>query len=63
MSENNYLSMGVSNGSYGLWLDFDFNRGFSQKCDTFDNEPLAFTSQKNGFFKIKNIEAFGFCVL
>uniref|UniRef100_A0A914C328 Oxidation resistance protein 1 n=1 Tax=Acrobeloides nanus TaxID=290746 RepID=A0A914C328_9BILA len=54
------LSFGAGGGHYGLWLDADLNYGRSQKCATFDNEPLA-GGQKEDFV-IQFIEAFGFAM-
>ncbi|VDL69837.1 unnamed protein product [Nippostrongylus brasiliensis] len=51
------LSVGAGGGHYGLWLDADLNHGRSQRCDTFDNEPLA--GDKEDFI-VQFIEAFGF---
>lgn len=51
------LSIGAGGGHYGLWLDADLNHGRSQRCDTFDNEPLS--GEKEDFI-VQFIEAFGF---
>uniref|UniRef100_A0A1I7V4E9 Oxidation resistance protein 1 n=1 Tax=Caenorhabditis tropicalis TaxID=1561998 RepID=A0A1I7V4E9_9PELO len=51
------LSIGAGSGRYGLWLDADLNHGRSQKCETFDNEPLC---GDNEDFIIQFIEAYGF---
>uniref|UniRef100_A0A1I7XM41 Oxidation resistance protein 1 n=1 Tax=Heterorhabditis bacteriophora TaxID=37862 RepID=A0A1I7XM41_HETBA len=51
------LSIGAGGGHYGLWLDADLNHGRSQRCDTFDNEPL--TGEKEDFV-VQFIEAYGF---
>uniref|UniRef100_A0A8R1DYN1 Oxidation resistance protein 1 n=2 Tax=Caenorhabditis japonica TaxID=281687 RepID=A0A8R1DYN1_CAEJA len=51
------LSIGAGSGRYGLWFDADLNHGRSQKCETFDNEPLC---GDNGDFIIQFIEAYGF---
>ncbi|CAJ0591322.1 unnamed protein product [Cylicocyclus nassatus] len=51
------LSIGAGGGHYGLWLDADLNHGRSQKCETFDNEPLA--GEKEDFI-VQFVEAFGF---
>ncbi|KAK6026083.1 hypothetical protein OSTOST_08001 [Ostertagia ostertagi] len=51
------LSIGAGGGHYGLWLDADLNHGRSQRCDTFDNEPLS--GDKEDFI-VQFIEAFGF---
>ncbi|KJH42823.1 hypothetical protein DICVIV_11173 [Dictyocaulus viviparus] len=51
------LSIGAGGGHCGLWLDADLNHGRSQRCSTFDNEPLA--GEKEDFV-VQFIEAFGF---
>ncbi|NP_001360511.1 Oxidation resistance protein 1 [Caenorhabditis elegans] len=51
------LSIGAGSGRNGLWLDADLNHGSSQKCETFDNEPLCGDDQD---FIIQFIEAYGF---
>ncbi|KAI1719089.1 TLD domain-containing protein [Ditylenchus destructor] len=53
-----FLSMGGGGGHYGLWLDADLNNGRTQKCATFDNEPLAGGESED--FVVQFIEAFGF---
>jgi len=32
---------GVCSGAFGLWLDDSLYRGRTDRCDTFDNEPLT----------------------
>ncbi|KAE9412987.1 hypothetical protein Angca_010141 [Angiostrongylus cantonensis] len=56
-SAKDSLSIGAGGGHCGLWLDADLNHGRSQRCDTFDNEPLA--GEKEDFI-VQFIEAFGF---
>ena len=51
--------MGAGGGHYGLWLDADLNHGRSQRCATFDNEPLA---GDNEDFIVQFCEAYGFRV-
>lgn len=36
-----YLSVGGGDGRYGLWLDDSLNKGVSDTCPTFGNEPLS----------------------
>jgi len=35
------LSIGSGDGTFGLWMDDDLHRGKTQRCDTFDNDPLT----------------------
>ncbi|XP_074656479.1 oxidation resistance protein 1-like [Tubulanus polymorphus] len=50
------LAMGAGSGSFGLWLDGDIYHGRSQKCETYDNDPLP--GQED--FIVKAFEAWGF---
>uniref|UniRef100_A0A183CBT0 Oxidation resistance protein 1 n=1 Tax=Globodera pallida TaxID=36090 RepID=A0A183CBT0_GLOPA len=54
------LSFGAGGGHFGLWLDADLNHGRSQKCATFDNEPLAGGQEED--FVVQFVEVFGFCM-
>ncbi|ORY03107.1 TLD-domain-containing protein [Basidiobolus meristosporus CBS 931.73] len=44
LSENRFIAVGGGNGTFGLWLDGNLDRGFSARCSTFDNEVLATSS-------------------
>ncbi|CAG0899990.1 unnamed protein product [Cyprideis torosa] len=50
------VTIGAGDGHFGLTLDGDLNRGTSEKCLTFSNEPL--TVKKD--FKIRNLECWAF---
>ncbi|KAL2359539.1 hypothetical protein RJZ56_007604 [Blastomyces dermatitidis] len=39
--ETGFLSVGGGDGHYGLWLDDSFEKGVSNTCPTFGNEPLS----------------------
>lgn len=41
LCQHEYLSVGAGDGHYGLWLDGNLNKGVSQTCPTFGNEPLS----------------------
>ncbi|GMR59270.1 hypothetical protein PMAYCL1PPCAC_29465 [Pristionchus mayeri] len=56
-AQKDCLSIGAGHGHNGLWVDADLNHGRSQRCDTFDNEPLA---GENEDFIVQFVEAFGF---
>uniref|UniRef100_A0A1I7RMQ6 Oxidation resistance protein 1 n=1 Tax=Bursaphelenchus xylophilus TaxID=6326 RepID=A0A1I7RMQ6_BURXY len=57
-ASKDFLSMGAGGGHYGLYLDADLFNGRSQRCATFNNEPLAGGIKED--FQIQFIEAFGF---
>jgi Rab-GTPase-TBC domain/TLD len=48
------LTMGGGDGRTGLWLDAELSKGRTQRCPTFDNEPLVSTN--GGEFAIGSIE-------
>ena len=39
--QQDYLSLGGGDGHYGLWLNHNLNKGVSDSCPTFGNEPLS----------------------
>ncbi|KAG5288688.1 TLD domain-containing protein [Histoplasma capsulatum G186AR] len=41
LCETGFLSVGGGDGHYGLWLDDSFEKGVSDTCPTFGNEPLS----------------------
>lgn len=56
--EQSYLSVGGGDGHYGLWLDNSLEKGTSQTCPTFGNEPLSEESENNsnGTFDVLGVE-------
>ncbi|XP_064652642.1 nuclear receptor coactivator 7-like isoform X7 [Lineus longissimus] len=50
------LAIGAGQGSFGIWLDGDLYHGRTQRCDTFNNEPLSVQED----FIVKGFEAWGF---
>ncbi len=58
-AEPRELLVGLSDGRAALWVDGDLNRGRSEKCDTFDNEPLAGSED----FTIKTLESWTFTLV
>jgi hypothetical protein len=40
-TQQDYFSVGGGDGHYGLWLDDRLNKGVSDTCPTFGNEPLS----------------------
>ncbi|CAD5222596.1 unnamed protein product [Bursaphelenchus okinawaensis] len=57
-ASKDFLSMGAGGGHYGLYLDQDLFNGRSQRCATFNNEPLAGGIKED--FQIQFIEVYGF---
>ncbi|RMJ25124.1 Oxidation resistance protein 1, partial [Aspergillus sp. HF37] len=39
--ETGFLSLGGGDGHYGLWMDPSLEKGVSESCQTFGNEPLS----------------------
>ena len=59
--EHGFLSVGGGDGHYGLWLDSSLERGVSQSCPTFGNEPLSDESEQGtgagkGSFEVMGVE-------
>ncbi|KAA8909809.1 TLD-domain-containing protein [Sphaerosporella brunnea] len=54
LCDNHFLSMGGGDGKYGLWLDDTFEKGVSNCCPTFGNEPLS--EDTGGKFEILDVE-------
>jgi len=51
--EPGFLSVGGGDGHYGLWLDDTLEKGISDTCPTFGNEPL---SEEGHHFNVLNLE-------
>ena len=51
--ESSYLSIGGGDGHYGLWLDDSLDKGISDSCPTFGNEPLSEDGHK---FNVLGVE-------
>lgn len=50
------ISIGAGNGKFGLWLDGDLYLGRTQRCTTYENEPL--TTRED--FVVKTLECWTF---
>jgi len=50
------LCVGIDDGKFAIYLDENLNRGRSQSCETFDNEPLS----PSGDFHVAEIEVWIF---
>lgn len=46
VSKANIILTSTRDGKYGLWLDDIFEKGVSQPCMTFGNEPLSEEGEK-----------------
>ncbi|TPX31478.1 hypothetical protein SmJEL517_g05182 [Synchytrium microbalum] len=55
-SDQNFVTIGASNGENGIWFDAELYHGHSARCETFDNEPLSSTLE----FEIVELEIWGF---
>jgi hypothetical protein len=51
--ETGFLSVGGGDGRYGLWLDDTLEKGISDTCPTFGNEPL---SEEGHNFSVLDLE-------
>ena len=51
--EAGFLSVGSGDGHYGLWLDDTLEKGISDTCPTFGNEPL---SEEGHHFNVLDME-------
>ncbi|KAI9666193.1 MAG: oxidation resistance protein 1 [Bathelium mastoideum] len=51
--ETGFLSIGGGDGHYGLWLNDNLEKGVSDPCPTFGNEPLSDEGSK---FDVLNVE-------
>lgn len=51
--ESGFLSVGGGDGHYGLWLDDTLEKGISDTCPTFGNEPL---SEEGHNFNVLDVE-------
>ena len=51
-----FISIDISSGNYGLWLDADLYRGRTCHSKTFDNTRLS----SNEDFIIANVEVWSF---
>jgi hypothetical protein len=51
--ETSFLSVGGGDGHYGLWLDDTLEKGISDRCLTFGNEPL---SEEGHNFSVLDLE-------
>jgi len=50
------VCIGIDNGKFAIFLDGSLDRGRSQTCKTFDNDPLS----PNGDFRVASVEVWNF---
>lgn len=56
LARRDLLALGGGGGKFGLCLDAGLERGWTGRCDTFDNPPLA----SEEAFRVVRVEAWGF---
>jgi hypothetical protein len=57
----NSLSVGGGGKNFhAIWIGDHLTEGSSYACDTFKSPPLVDSAKIKGFFKIQNVEVFGF---
>ncbi|KAI9243868.1 TLDc domain-containing protein [Sporodiniella umbellata] len=56
LSEPDFIAMGGGEGVFGLWINSALEKGYSQSCPTFDNEPLSSKPE----FDCMELEIWGF---
>lgn len=56
LARRDLLALGGGGGKFGLCLDAGLERGWTGRCETFDNPPLA----SEEAFRIVRVEAWGF---
>jgi hypothetical protein len=57
---SNELTVGASNGHFGIWLDSNLDQGRTEACETFGNEPLTKGFNLKGDFTVKSVECWTF---
>ncbi|KAI8987751.1 TLD-domain-containing protein [Mycotypha africana] len=56
LSDMEFIAVGGGEGVFGLWINSELEKGYSQTCPTFDNEQLS----KNPEFECVELEIWGF---
>ncbi|KAG2231083.1 hypothetical protein INT48_001744 [Thamnidium elegans] len=56
LSEPDFIAIGGGEGVFGLWLNSELEKGYSQPCPTFDNERLTPDPE----FECVELEVWGF---
>lgn len=58
LSDSGFIAIGGGNGKFGLWLNSELEKGYSNTCPTFDNECLSLKPE----FECIEMEIWGFCM-
>ncbi|KAI8990198.1 TLD-domain-containing protein [Pilobolus umbonatus] len=56
LSQSDYIAIGGGEGVFGLWIESELEKGYSQPCPTFDNEGLSSHPE----FECVDMEIWGF---
>ncbi|KAI9347502.1 TLDc domain-containing protein, partial [Pilaira anomala] len=56
LSDSDFIAIGGGNGTFGLWLNSELEKGYSNACPTFDNECLSTKPD----FECMEMEIWGF---
>ncbi|KAI7899659.1 TLD-domain-containing protein [Cokeromyces recurvatus] len=55
LSDSDFIAIGGGDGTFGLWLNSELEKGYSNTCPTFDNEILSLRHE----FRCLELEAWG----
>jgi hypothetical protein len=58
LSDSEFIAIGGGDGKFGLWLNSEFDKGYSNTCPTFANESLALEPE----FQCMEMEIWGLCI-
>ncbi|OAC97761.1 hypothetical protein MUCCIDRAFT_182047 [Mucor lusitanicus CBS 277.49] len=58
LSDSDFVAIGGGDGKFGLWLNSELEKGYSNTCPTFDNEILALQPE----FQCMEMEVWGLCI-
>ncbi|KAG2213640.1 hypothetical protein INT46_000815, partial [Mucor plumbeus] len=58
LADSEFIAIGGGDGKFGLWLNSEFDKGYSNTCPTFANESLALEPE----FQCMEMEIWGLCI-
>ncbi|KAG2230394.1 hypothetical protein INT48_004205 [Thamnidium elegans] len=58
LSDSDFIAIGGGSGTFGLWLNSELEKGYSNTCPTFDNECLSIKPE----FECMEMEIWGFSI-